>query len=59
MTIAKPMLLALTPIGVGWGLIEAWRFHWWLSVLMGVLISVIGAFMWMTVKRIRDERQQT
>ena len=35
--IAKPMLLVLTPIGVGWGLVEAWRFHWWLAVLMGVL----------------------
>ena len=58
MKIAKPMLLVLTPIGVGWGLVEAWRFHWWLAVLMGALISVIGLFMWMTVKRIRDERRQ-
>jgi len=57
--IAKPMLLVLTPIGVGWGLIEAWRFHWWLAVLMGMLVSVISLFMWMTVKRIRDERRQT
>jgi len=57
--IAKPMLLVLTPIGVGWGLIEAWRFHWWLAVLMGALVSVISLFMWMTVKRIRDERHQT
>ena len=59
MTIAKPMLLVLTPIGVGWGLLEAWRFHWWLAVLMAALVSIIGAFMWMTVKRIRDERRQT
>jgi len=59
MKIARPMLLVLTPIGVGWGLIEAWRFHWWLAMLMSVLVSVIGAFMWMTVKRIRDERRQT
>jgi hypothetical protein len=59
MRIAKPMLLVLTPIGVGWGLVEAWRFHWWLAVLMGALVSVISAFMWMTVKRIRDERKQT
>ena len=27
----------MTPIGVGWGLVEAWRFHWWLAVLMGAL----------------------
>ena len=59
MKIARPMLSVLTPIGVAWGLIEAWRFHWWLAVLMAGLISIIGAFMWMTVKRIRDERQQT
>jgi hypothetical protein len=54
--IAKPMLLVLTPIGVGWGLMEAWRFHWWLAVLMGSLVAVISLFMWMTVKRIRAER---
>jgi hypothetical protein len=54
--IAKPMLLVLTPIGVGWGILEAARFHWWLAVLMGALVTVIGLFMWMTVKRIRDER---
>jgi hypothetical protein len=53
------MLLVLTPIGVAWGLVEAARFHWWLAVLMGVLVSVISAFMWMTVKRIRDERKRT
>jgi hypothetical protein len=53
------MLLVLTPIGVGWGLVEAWRFHWWLAVLMGVLVGVISLFMWMTVRRIRDERRQT
>jgi hypothetical protein len=57
--IAKPMLLVLTPIGVGWGLVEAWRFHWWLAVLMGVLVGVISLFMWMTVKRIRDEKRLT
>jgi len=54
--IAKPMLLVLTPIGVGWGIIEAARFHWWLGVLMGALVTVISLFMWMTVKRIRAER---
>ena len=56
MRIAKPLLLVATPIGVGWGLLEAWRFHWWLAVLMAVLVGVMGLFMWMTVKRIRAER---
>jgi len=56
MKIAKPLLLVLTPVGVVWGLIEAARFHWWLAVLMGALITVISLFMWMTVQRIRAER---
>jgi hypothetical protein len=56
MRIAKPLLLVTTPIGVVWGVIEAWRFHWWLAVLMGALLSIISLFTWMTVKRIRDER---
>jgi len=56
MRIAKPLLLVITPIGVVWGVIEAWRFHWWLAVLMSALLSVISLFMWMTVKRIRAER---
>ena len=46
----------MTPIGVVWGLVEAWRFHWWLAVLMAVLVGVIGLITWMTVKRIRTER---
>jgi len=54
--IAKPLLLVMTPIGVVWGLVEAWRFHWWLAVLMAVLVGIIGLFTWMTVKRIRTER---
>jgi hypothetical protein len=58
MKIAKPMLLVLTPIGVVWGIVEASRFHWWLGVLMGALVTVISLFMWMTVKRIRAERGQ-
>ena len=56
MKIAKPLLLVATPIGVAWGLVEAFRFHWWLAVLMGVLVGIIGLFTWMTVRRIRAER---
>jgi len=51
------MLLVLTPIGVAWGLVEAWHFHWWLALLMGALLSVISLFFWMTLRRIRTERQ--
>ncbi len=57
MRIAKPMLLTSTPVGVAWALLEAWRFHWWLAALMAVLVGVIGAFTWMTVRRIRAERR--
>jgi hypothetical protein len=56
MRIARPLLLVMTPIGVGWGLLEAWRFHWWLAVLMGVLLAVISLFIGLTVRRIRSER---
>lgn len=57
MRIAKPMLAVTTPLGVAWGVLEAWRFHWWLAVLMAALVAVIGAFFWLTVRRIRLERE--
>jgi membrane protein implicated in regulation of membrane protease activity len=57
MRIAKPLLLTMTPIGVGWGLVEAWKFHPALAFLMALLLSVISLFVWMTVRRIRSERQ--
>ena len=56
MRIAKPLLLVATPIGVAWGLVEAFRFHWWLAVLMAVLLGVMGLFTWSVVRRIRKER---
>jgi HAMP domain-containing protein len=52
------MLLVLTPIGVGWGLLEAWRFHWWLALLMGALLGVISLFMWSVVRRVQRERRE-
>ncbi len=54
MRIARPLLLVTTPVGVAAGLREAWRFHWWLAVLMGVLIAVLGAgflYTWRTIRR--------
>ena len=56
MRIAKPLLLVTTPLGLAIGLREAWRFHWWLALLMGLLVSVIGAFFVLTVQRIRREQ---
>lgn len=57
MRIAKPLLLTMTPIGVGWGLIEAARFHGWLAALMAVLLGVISLFLWSVVRRVRTERE--
>jgi hypothetical protein len=56
MRIARPLLLVTTPVGVIWGLVEAARFHWWLALLMGLLMSVIAAFAALTVRRIRQDR---
>lgn len=57
MRIARPILLVSTPIGVALGLREAWRLAGpGMAVLMGVMIAVIGGFIWMTVRRIRKER---
>jgi hypothetical protein len=56
MKVAKPLLLTITPIGVLWGLVEAARFHWWLAVLMGALLSVVSFFLWSVVRRIRAEK---
>ncbi len=50
MRIAKPLLLISTPIGVIAGIREAWRFHWWLAVLMVGLLAVISVFIGMTVR---------
>jgi uncharacterized membrane-anchored protein len=58
MRIARPILLVSTPIGVIFGLREAWRLAGpGMAVLMAAMISVVGAFVWMTVQRIRKEKQ--
>ena len=44
-----------TPLGMVFGLREAYRFHWWLAGLMAALMAVIGAFLWMTWTRVRRE----
>lgn len=56
MRTAKPLLLVSTPIGVGWGLLEAWRVGWWLGTLMLVLVTVVGSFGALTVWRIHKDR---
>lgn len=58
MRIAKPLLTFTTPIGVVWGVVEAYRFHPWLAGLMALLLTVISGFVWMTFRQIRKERRQ-
>lgn len=56
MRIAIPLLTVTTPLGVVWGVVEAYRFHPWLAGLMVLLLAVIGGFTGMTLRQIRKER---
>ena len=57
MRIAGPILLVSTPIGVIFGLREAWRLAGpKMALLMAAMIAVVGALVWWTVLRIRQER---
>lgn len=56
MRIARPMLLVSTPIGVIFGLREAWRLAGpGMTVLMALMLAVVSGFIWMTVRTIRKE----
>jgi hypothetical protein len=53
------MLLVTTPIGIVFGLREAWRLAGpGMALLMAAMLSVVGALVWMTVRTIRKERDQ-
>ena len=59
MRIARPILLVSTPIGVVFGLREAWRIAGpGMAVLMALMLAVVSAFIWMTVRTIRKERDE-
>jgi len=59
MRIARPILLVTTPVGVVFGLREAWRLAGpGMAVLMAAMLGVVGALVWMTVRTIRKERDQ-
>ena len=58
MRIARPILLVTTPIGVIFGLREAWRLAGpAMAVLMALMVAVVGGFIWMTVRTVRRERE--
>jgi hypothetical protein len=57
MRIARPLLLVWTPVGVVLGLREAWRLAGpKMTLLMALMLGVVGAFVYWTVRRIRQEQ---
>ncbi len=58
MKIAKPLLLITTPIGLAFGLYEAYRLAGGLVFLMAAMIAVIGVAMGSVVMTIRREKRQ-
>lgn len=58
MRIAKPLLLVSTPLGVVFGVLEAWRVGAWLGTLMLALLGVIAGFALLTVRVIRADRHR-
>ena len=58
MRIARPILLVTTPLGVIFGLREAWRLAGpGMAVLMAVMLTVVGALVWWTVRRVQQEKK--
>ena len=58
MRIARPILLVTTPVGVIFGVREAWRLAGpAMALLMAAMVSVVGALVWWTVRRIRQEEE--
>lgn len=56
MRIARPILMVTTPLGVAFGLREAWRLAGpGMAALMAAMLLVVGTLVWMTVRRIRQE----
>ena len=58
MRIAKPMLLVSTPLGVGFGIYEAFRLAGGLAFLMIALVGVIGVAMGTLVATVRREKRE-
>ena len=56
MRIAKPLLLVSTPIGVAWGLLEAYRLAGGLVILMAAMVGTLAAAAGSVVAIIRRER---
>jgi hypothetical protein len=55
MRIAKPLLLVSTPLGVAWGLLEAYRLAGGLVILMAAMVGMLGVAAGTVVSAIRRE----
>ncbi len=58
MRIAKSILIVITPLGVAFGLYEAWRLAGGLAFIMLMLVLVMGFAMFSIVHTIRTERAE-
>lgn len=56
MRIAKPLLLVSTPVGVVWGLLEAYRLAGGLVILMAAMVGTMAAAAGTVVAIARRER---
>lgn len=57
MRIAGPILLVTTPLGVAFGLREAWRLAGpKVALLMLAMLTVVSLLAWWTLRRIRHEQ---
>lgn len=56
MRIAKPLLLVSTPIGIAWGLLEAYRLAGGLVILMAAMVGTLAAAAGTIVAAVRRER---
>jgi uncharacterized protein (DUF58 family) len=56
MRIAKPLLLVTTPIGVVWGLLEAYRLAGGLVILMAAMVGTLATAAGTVVATVRRER---
>jgi hypothetical protein len=56
MRIAKPLLLVSTPLGIAWGLLEAYRLAGGLVILMAAMVGTLAAAAGTVVATIRREQ---
>lgn len=58
MRIAKPILLVATPVGVAWGMYEAYRLAGGLVFLMAALLMVVSVAVGTIVYTVRREQAE-